>query len=174
MKNSIRLFIMRYEPIIYWLSFVGVILLVALLSGCKSVKYVPTETEKIIIKQDSIIERIDTQYIQLPYEVEKTLALPTETLYMSTKYAEAICYLDTNFEAIRGEIKNKDVKLPVEVKEVEKICYRDSVVNREVPVEVVVEKPYIPKWYKWMSCGLLVLVYFGYRKTIWNLIKKII
>ena len=55
----------------------------------------------------------------------------------------------------------------------EKIVYRDSISEKEIPVEVIVEKKVTPKWVWWLLSGLLVLTLFNYREVLVKLIRLI-
>ena len=77
---------------------------------------------------------------------------------METSVAKAKAYLDTNLNALKGEMKNKK-----EVIYRDKIVYRDSIIiqKQEVPVEVEVEKKVVPGWvYYSLGLNILILAFF--------------
>ena len=129
-------------------------LIILLLTSCSTIKYVPVKGEDIYhteyITKDSIV--------YTPVEVIKEVVPELDTLYMETTVAKAKAYLDTNLNALKGEMKNKK-----EIIYRDKIVYRDSIViqKQEVPVEIEVEKKVIPKWvYYSLGLNILILSFF--------------
>ena len=90
---------------------------------------------------------------------------PLDTLKLETSYAKAEAYLDTANVVLRGSIENKpDVPVKIQIKWKEKIVYRDSIVTKEIPVEVTKEVTKYPKTYWWfMGFSILALVYLGLK-----------
>ena len=86
---------------------------------------------------------------------------PLDTLKLETTYAKAEAYLDTANTVLRGTIENKsDAPVKTQIKWKEKIVYRDSIVTKEVPVEVTKEVIKYPKTYWWfMAMSIAALVY---------------
>ena len=125
-----------------------------MLASCSTIKYIPVKGEDIYhteyITKDSIV--------YTPVEVIKEVTPELDTLYMETSVAKAKAYLDTNLNALKGEMKNKK-----EIVYKDKIVYRDSIIiqKQEVPVEVKVEKKVVPKWV-YYSLGLNILVAIGF------------
>ena len=114
-------------------------LIILLLTSCSTIKYVPVKGDDIYhteyITKDSIV--------YTPVAVIKEVVPELDTLYMETTVAKAKAYLDTNLNALKGEMKNKK-----EIIYRDKIVYRDSIViqKQEVPVEIEVEKKVVPCW----------------------------
>ena len=114
-------------------------LIILLLTSCSTIKYVPVKGDDIYhteyITKDSIV--------YTPVAVIKEVVPELDTLYMETTVAKAKAYLDTNLNALKGEMKNKK-----EIIYKDKIVYRDSIViqKQEIPVEVEVEKKVVPCW----------------------------
>ena len=135
------------------------ILLIFLLlfTGCSTIKYVPVKGEDIYhteyVTKDSIV--------YTPVEVIKEVVPELDTLYMETSVAKAKAYLDTNLNALKGEMKNKK-----EIIYRDKIVYRDSIIiqKQEVPVEVEVVKKVVPSWCWWLlGINILAVIYFAIR-----------
>ena len=131
-----------------------IILLTLLLTSCSTIKYIPVKGEDIYhteyITKDSIV--------YTPVEVIKEVVPELDTLYMETSVAKAKAYLDTNLNALKGEMKNKK-----EIIYRDKIVYRDSIVilKQEVPVEIEVEKKVVPNWvYYSLGLNILILSFF--------------
>ena len=129
-------------------------LIILLLTSCSTIKYVPVKGEDIYhteyVTKDSIV--------YTPVEVIKEVAPKLDTLYMETSVAKAKAYLDTNLNALKGEMKNKK-----EIIYRDKIVYRDSIIiqKQEVPVKVEVEKKVVPGWCWWLL-GINILVAIGF------------
>ena len=131
-----------------------IILLTLLLTSCSTIKYVPVKGEDIYhteyITKDSIV--------YTPVEVIKEVVPELDTLYMETTVAKAKAYLDTNLNALKGEMKNKK-----EVIYRDKIVYRDSIIiqKQEVPIEIKIEKKVVPGWvYYSLGLNILILSFF--------------
>lgn len=99
---------------------------------------------------DSTVVRYDTTWISLPREVDADIVYIYDTLYLETSIAEAYAIVDPETKTLKGKLSNKDdKKLPVEVKEVEKIVYRDSVVEVEKPVYIDKIEYRVKPFWKW-------------------------
>ena len=146
------------------------IMLTSLLSlvGCSTVKYVPISDSENIHKVDStIIQYRDTTiFVEVPVEVVKEVVPQLDTLYMETSLSHSTSYLDTTTRTLKGELKNKiePIEKIVYLPSKEHIVYRDSIITKEVPVEVQVEKKHIPQWV-WYSVifNVIVLCYIGFK-----------
>lgn len=158
--------------------------ILAIFQSCKTV-YVPLETkyETITNYKDSL--RIKDSIRVIPIERYIDIVRPCDTLHLSTSLAEATAYYDSTFHALRGEIHNKR-DFEQHFKETEHATAKaDTVrIREQIPVEVKVPEPYVPKAYKILSLiGIIsilsVLVLLGikiYRlkdKGFLNLIKNI-
>jgi hypothetical protein len=115
----------------------------------------------------TIIQYRDTTiFVEVPVEVIKEVVPQLDTLFMETSLAESTSYLDTTTRTLKGELKNKQEPLEkiVYLPSKEHIVYRDSIITKEVPVEIQVEKKYIPQWC-WYSliANVIVLCYIGFK-----------
>ena len=81
-------------------------------------------------------------YRDLPKECHPQMAVDTSRV--ETSLAESTAYLDTATNMISHSIRNKVDSIRVEYKYLEKKVYRDSIIIKEVPVEVKVEKTVVP------------------------------
>ncbi len=106
-------------------------------SGCK-VQYVPVETIKEVHTIDSVYLRDTTIQYRIEKEYDKEYA--KDTLRLETNYSEFTAYQDTLSGLLSGFAKNKEklIDIPISVKE--KVVVRDSLVYKEVPVPVEIEK----------------------------------
>jgi hypothetical protein len=143
---------------------VGVLMTVS----CSTVKYVPISDSENIHKVDStIIQYRDTTiFVEVPVEVVKEVVPQLDTLYMETSLSHSTSYLDTTTRTLKGELKNKiePIEKIVYLPSKEHIVYRDSIITKEVPVEVQIEKKHIPEWV-WYSVifNVIVLCYIGFK-----------
>lgn len=140
-------------------------LVAVVFTACTTIKYIPVkETEYVTIK-DSVYFRDTTVQYQIEKEYVKEYA--KDTLRLSTKYSDFTAYQDTLSGLLSGYAKNKEklIDIPMSVKE--KIVYKDSIVTKEVPVPVEVEKkvkfvPWYAKILSWIGGLALIalIVYF--------------
>ena len=152
-------------------NWVILIALSCIISGCKVIKYVPIkETEYVHIKDSVYLRDTTIQYkIEKQYMRDYTGLL--DTLRMETDYAESESYVDTAKNSLVGSIRNKDRHIDIPVQYKERIVYRDSIRDREVPVPVekIVKTHYsYEKWlWIWSILSALIIgiaIYFKLRK----------
>ena len=146
-----------------------------LLVSCSTVKYVLISDSENINKVDStIIQYRDTTiFVEVPVEVIREVVPELDTLRMETSISTSTSYLDTTTRTLKGELKNKieQIEKIVYLPSKEHIVYRDSIITKEVPVEVQVEKKYIPEWC-WYSVIFNVIVLFYIIVKIYLVFKK--
>ena len=146
--------------------FILILLLVAV--SCGTTKYLPVETIEKIEYRDSIVYVNDTITIEVPKE-KVVYAGPADTLsQISTSLAFSEAKVEkgvlTHTLEQKGQIKAKiDTFFMVK--------YIDRIVEKEVPVEVEVEKPYIPTffWIVTIYAAIITLLiafkaYFKFKK----------
>ena len=136
------------------------------------VVYLPSDT--VVEYRDSVIYKVDTLKIAVPVETVKEVVPPRDTLKMATSVAEAKAWVDTTTNTLKGELKNRKTSLSQpQVVYKEKIQYRDSLVTKEVPVEVekIVEKRYVPFIWKLLGCIGIVALLFLTLKIIFAIRK---
>lgn len=139
-------------------------ILLSLFSGCK------VQTEYVYVKEKEYIRDTTIKY-QVDKEYVRDYTGLLDTLHLETGMAEATAWVDTSRAVLAGEIKNKEQEIDIPVQVKEKIVYRDSLVYKEVPVEVVVEKTVHPKYeswlWAWFISSLLCLIAF----VVWKIAK---
>lgn len=122
------------------------IFVLILVSAC-SPKIVPVpSTDTNVVVRDSIVYVKDTVQVPLPVEVVKEVVPFMDTLFMETSLAVSKSYVDTTTKTLKGEIKNKQKTLPVEIEHQEQYHQRDSIQIIKEPYPVEVEKKVYPKW----------------------------
>ena len=112
--------------------------------SCSTTKYIPVQTIEKIEYRDSIVYVNDTITIEVPKE-KVVYVVPADTLsQISTSLAFSEAKVEkgvlTHTLEQKGQIKTKiDTFFMVK--------YTDRIVEKEVPVEVEIEKPYIPTFF---------------------------
>lgn len=150
-------------------SFFNTIIYAVMLltTACATIKPVPVETIIQYQTRDSLVLR--DSVVTIPKERIVDIVPVYDSLRLETSMAFARAWVDTTTHTLKGELKNK---AGVQYKYVnrEKIVYKDSIVTKEVPVEVEVVKTVHPKYEKWLwiytilsLAGLALLAYFKIR-----------
>lgn len=131
--------------------------IILIIIGCSPIRKTII-TEKVeVVQRDSTV--IKDSIVVTP--VEKVVDIAPDTLYMETSLAKARAYFDTTICMLRGNMENKQ-QLIKKIEYRDKYVFRDSLVLKEVPVEV--EKPvkYIPKYIKGLAIvGIISLLLFS-------------
>ena len=130
---------------------IAYIITAVMLLGCATVRTVPVKTETVFNYIDSLVIKDSVRVVELPVERIKDIVPIYDTLELETSLATSKTWLDTTFHTLRGEMRNKpQAKISTPYKE--HIVYKDSIVTKEVPVEVVKE----------------VKTHYGYEKWLWG------
>ena len=136
--------------------------------SCSTTKHIPVKKKKKIEYRDSIVYVNDTITIEVPKE-KVVYVVPADTLsQISTSLAFSEAKVEkgilTHTLEQKGEIKTK-------IDTFFKVKYTDRIVEKEVPVEVEVEKPYIPTffWIVTIYAAIITLfiafkAYFKFKK----------
>lgn len=148
-------------------KIVKVIICLFLIIGCGSIKPIPVETV-YNIKDSTAIHYVDSTVI-IPIERIKDVVPQYDTLIMETSMAKSVSYVDTITHTLKGTLTNKkDIQYKYLYKD--RIEYRDSIITKEVPVPVEVEKiVYKHYWYEKL---LWILATFGVLTIALQLIKR--
>lgn len=144
------------------------ILSIILFVGCGQVKYItlPSKEETIYNYKDSIITRDSTIIIEKQIYKDYTDLL--DTLILKSTYSYAKSYVDTSKMLLSGELIQEPIKTRYLTKT--ETVYRDSLVYKEIPVQVEIEKPvkYVPRLYKvsfyWLLFSIFMLIAFIFTK----------
>ena len=149
------------KALIYLALIIGI-------SACCASRKVPTQTntETHIHIVDSIAWHDSTVYHNIYKEYYNDYTSLLDTLNLETSYSEFKSYIDTSARLLKGEAKNKEIDIPVQIKWKEKIVYKDSIQTKEIPVPVEVTKEITkyPKSYWWfMGFTLLTGIYFALK-----------
>lgn len=139
--------------------FIFILLLIAV--SCGTTKYTPVQTIEKIEYRDSIVFVNDTITIEVPKE-KVVYVRPADTLsQISTSLAFSEAKVEkgvlTHTLEQKGQIKAKiDTFFMVK--------YIDRIVEKEVPVEVEIEKPYIPAFF-WIVAiyAAIITLFIAFR-----------
>lgn len=133
-----------------------------MLMSCGTMKHQPTTTTNVVtVVKDSLIVRTDTLVIPVPVESHSSVAYQHSRLETSVAWSEA--EVDT-LGLLHHQIENKPTALKKEVVYLDRVVteYRDSIVTKEVPVEVEVIKTKTPRWaWRLVVFDALVALVFG-------------
>ena len=142
-----------------------ILILLFVLVSCGTTKYTPVQTIEKIEYRDSIVYVNDTITIEVPKE-KVVYVRPADTLsQISTSLAFSEAKVEkgilTHTLEQKGQIKAKIDSFFI-------VKYIDRIVEKEVPVEVEVEKPYIPTFF-WIvaiyaAIITLLIVFKAYLK----------
>lgn len=114
---------------------------IAAISFCSCTKkiYVPVETTKYVAVHDTTkVHKTDT-LIQIPEVTIADFIDLKDTLVMQTGLVTSKSWVDTTMRALKGRLVQNG-KLPVQIVERERVVYRDSISEVQVPYPVVEEK----------------------------------
>lgn len=155
-------------------SFIIPLLIAGIFAACSpKITYIPVKDSISVERRDSVIYRVDTLRIPVPVETVKEVVPPMDTLKMETSVAEAKVWADTATKTLKGELKNKKTELAAtQVVYKEKTVYRDSLITKEIPVPVEVEKEvkYVPWPVKMLAylggLSLVIIIFVIFSKLM--------
>ena len=133
-----------------------------LISGCSSPRYASSSNIKIVSK-DSLI--INTKLISVALPLESHSIIAKKKSHLETSLAESDAEIDS-LGLLHHTLVNKKDSIRTKIQYVDKIVYRDSIEIKEVPVEVKVPVPYIPKFYQFTFAFFGIFVLFIVVKVI--------
>lgn len=137
--------------------------MVLLVVGCGTVHHLPSENSHVSVTIKDSIRWIDsTIYVQVPVERYVDVVSVYDTLKLESTIARSVSYVDTITHTLKGKLEQKPKALTTTIKYKDRIVteYRDSIVTKEIPVEVPVVKEVVPRWC-WILLALNVLVLIG-------------
>ena len=125
--------------------------------GCKTIQYVPVETTKYVSVHDTTyLHKTDT-LVQIPEVSLSDFIDVTDTLTIRSSYAISKSWINQEHNILAGKLIQGG-KLPVQIIEKERVVVKDSLITREIPIEVEKPVPYVPLFWKIMSTiGILAL-----------------
>ena len=125
--------------------------------GCKTIQYVPIETTKYVSVHDTTyLHKTDT-LVQVPEVSLSDFIDVKDTLTIRSSYATSKSWIDQEHNILAGKLIQGG-KLPVQIIEKERVVVKDSLITREIPIEVDKPVPYVPLFWKIMSTiGILAI-----------------
>lgn len=125
-----------------------------LLICCGTIKEIPVQTVEKVVVKDSVVYVRDSVWVEVPVEkiirvlpADTTSQIATSLAFSEAKITSGIL---THSLEQKGQIKAKiDTFYVTQIKEVEKYV--------DVPIEVIVEKKYIPSW-AWISLIINIVI----------------
>ena len=136
------------------------------LTGCSTPKYLPSSNIKIVSK-DSLVINTKLVSIAIPNE-NHSIVTPTKKSHLETSVATSDAEIDS-LGMLHHTLTNKKDSIRTKIQYVDKISYRDSIEIKEVPVEVEVKVPYIPKFHQFTFILFWIFVLFIVIKLLLKL-----
>jgi hypothetical protein len=138
-------------------SLVFIVLVAVLFTACTTIKYVPIETvREISVHDTTYLHKTDT-LVQIPEVSLSDFIDLNDTLIMRGTLSEARSWVDSTAMVLKGRLVQTG-KIPVQIIEKERVVVKDSLITREIPIEVEKPVPYVPLFWKIMSTiGILAL-----------------
>ena len=127
-----------------------------LISGCSSPRYISSSNTRIVSK-DSLV--IHTELISVALPLESHSIITKKKSHLETSVAVSDAEIDS-LGLLHHTLANKKDSLKREIKYIDKIVYRDSIITKEVPVEIKVPVRYIPKFYQFTFILFWIIVLF--------------
>ena len=127
-----------------------------LISGCSSPRYISSSNMRIVSK-DSLI--VQTKLVSIALPLESYSIITKSKSHLETSLAESDAEIDS-LGLLHHTLVNKKDSLKSKIQYVDRIVYRDSIQTKEVPVEVKVPVPYIPKFYQFTFILFWIFVLF--------------
>ena len=127
-----------------------------LISGCSSPRYISSSNMRIVSK-DSLI--VHTELISVALPLESHSIITKSKSHLETSVAESDAEIDS-LGLLHHTLVNKKDSIRTKIQYVDRISYRDSIQTKEVPVEVKVPVPYIPKFYQFTFILFWIFVLF--------------
>ena len=127
-----------------------------LISGCSSPRYISSSNMRIVSK-DSLV--VHTELISVALPLESHSIITKSKSHLETSVAESDAEIDS-LGLLHHTLVNKKDSIKTKIQYVDRISYRDSIQTKEVPVEVKVPVPYIPKFFKFTFILFWIFVLF--------------
>ena len=145
-----------------------IIIILLFLTSCAPVKYVPIKGDTVVITETKYILKDSLIYITVPDESVKNRTTDT-TSFLETSVAKSNASIRNG--RLNHTLENKKDSIRTRIEWKEKVVIDSVMINQEIPVEVIVEKPIRDKWfyYSLMINLIFVLIIIGKVKKFLNL-----
>lgn len=132
--------------------------------GCSSPRYIQSSNNIKIVSKDSLVVHTELVSIALPLE-SHTIVTPTKKSHLETSVAESDAEIDS-VGMLHHTLTNKKDSIKTKIQYIDKIVYRDSIEVKEVPFEVEVKVPYVPKFHQFTFALFWIFVLFVIVKLL--------
>ena len=132
------------------------------LTGCATPKYLPSSDIRIVSK-DSLV--INTKLVSVAIPNESHSIIAKKKSHLETSVATSDAEIDS-LGLLHHTLVNKKDSIKTKIQYIDRISYRDSIEIKEVPIEVEVPVPYIPKFYQFTFILFWIFVLFIVVKVI--------
>ena len=130
--------------------------------ACATVRPVPVQTTTNVqtVVRDSVRWKDSTIYVQVPVERIVDVVPVYDTLRLETELAHAEAYVDTLNHTLRGSIENRKepFKTIIKYQDRKVEIRKDSIIVKEVPVEVKVVRKVVPSWCWYLLVFNIIIV----------------
>ena len=138
-----------------------------LMLGCATIRPVPVQTTTQVqtVVRDSVRWKDSTIYVQVPIERYVDVVPVYDTLRLETELAQAEAYVDTLTRTLKGNIENRKepFKTIIKYQDRKVEIRKDSIITKEIPVEVETIKKVVPRWcWYLLAFNLICLIAFGF------------
>lgn len=127
-----------------------------LISGCSSPRYISSSNTRIVSK-DSLV--IHTELISVALPLESHSIITKKKSHLETSVATSDAEIDS-LGLLHHTLVNKKDSIKTKIQYIDKIVFKDSIITKEVPVEVKVPIRYIPKFYQFTFILFWIIVLF--------------
>ena len=127
-----------------------------LISGCSSPRYISSSNTRIVSK-DSLV--IHTELISVALPLESHSIITKKKSHLETSVAVSDAEIDS-LGLLHHTLTNKKDSIKTKIQYVDKIVFKDSIITKEVPVEIKVPVRYIPKFYQFTFILFWIIVLF--------------
>lgn len=150
----------------------SILLVLLMMMGCSTIKYVPVESKTDSVYVEKIVERLDTILVEIPVEVKDIITM-ADSSHLETSVAVSDAWVDSCSTLHHKLVNKSENTLKKE------IVYKDRIIEKEVvkeiPVinEVEVPVKYVPPYYKkinvifWSLMGLVLLLFLYKIRKLW-------
>lgn len=150
----------------------SILLVLLMMMGCSTIKYVPVESKTDSVYVEKIVERLDTILVEIPVEVKDIITM-ADSSHLETSVAISDAWVDSTSTLHHKLVNKSENTLKKE------IVYKDRIIEKEVvkeiPVinEVEVPVKYVPPYYKkinvifWSLMGLVLLLFLYKIRKLW-------
>ena len=140
------------------------------LTSCSPVKHIPIKGDTIIITETEYILKDSLIYIKVPDESVKNQTVDT-TSFLETSVAKSNASIRNG--RLNHTLENKKDSIRTRIEWKEKVVVDSVMINKEIPVEVIIEKPIRDNIFWYSIIGNIVFIaLLGFKFA--RIIKKFI